>query len=409
MSIAAKHASYPGTVLDIGGSKYMCAHARISPDGINVLATAHAKALHFTSTISNLEAFENILLKTIEGVERRANISIRNLTISLGTPFVTNGLVRLNLSLNREMIEQKHVELLFDSLEKHVTNNQKKLLHFIPQYYVVDGVIVMDPRGLTASKFGVSFLVTMGNPYFLDTIEGIFDRCRLPISKVFSSSYASAIGTLLKEERMFGVVHLDFGGKTTDVTVFNNGNVRQFFSIPLGGEHLTQDISRGLSISPREAERIKALHGSLIYEKGDEHRFLEIEGGENVFSSRRITKQQVSNILKARVDEILESVTEQLKIAGLSEEQRYVITGGGSALLGLKERVALKLKAPVRVGFPLQVSGGKNMVLGPEFSTCAGLLQLTRESEAGDQTVIPKKTKGFFLWDKIKSIIYDTI
>jgi cell division protein FtsA len=409
-TVSGKKITQVMTVLDIGTTKYLCAHGRFQDNALEVFAQAQSKATGISQqgALVDIDGFENAILKTVEAVEHKSNFSVGRISIGLSSPLVMNKIIKINLVLDSEIVEQQHVELLFDSLDRHVTKNNKKLLYFVPQYYLADGVIVLDPRGMRIKRLSCSFMVTVADPKLVDLIYNIFERCRLPIGKIFSSSYASAVGNLVRDEMLFGVGHIDLGGKSTDISVFKDGNLTQIFSLPVGAHDITVDISKGLGISVREAERIKALYGSLLHERGDENKVLDMQNVEGMMASRRVTKNHLINIIRGRLDEILDTIANELKIGGLSADQRYVITGGASVMPGLKDRVALKLKAPVRIGYPLYVSGNeKKVAVGPEFSTCAGLFILTRNAALTTQIKTSKKSKGFLFWDKLKSIIYD--
>src|SRR5260370_39428155 len=84
----------------------------------------------------------------------------------------------------------------------------------------------------------------------------------LQVSDIVLEPLASAEATLADEEKELGVALVDIGGGTTDVAIFSAGAIQHTSVIPLGGNHLTNDIAVGLRTPMHEAEKIKVKFGS---------------------------------------------------------------------------------------------------------------------------------------------------
>lgn len=386
----------------------MCAQGYKNSNAFRILGFGyHAAAGMNSGRITDVSLCEDSILRAVEAAENRSGEVIKDVTVGLGGPYIQNKVIKISVRVGGDIVEDNHVETLFQELLRFSASQDKEVLYFIPQSYTLDGAMgVLDPRGMIANELSGLFFVTLGHRVFMENVMNVMDRCHLSPQQFISSGYASAIGTLLKDEISFGVTHIDIGGRHTDVTTFREGNVVQAFSFPIGGEHITHDISRGIGISYLEAERLKTLYGSTIIERGDEQKLLQATISNEVVG-KQITKKLLATIIRSRVEEILEMITQKIKINMLSAGQRYVLTGGASMLQGIKEKAELILRGPVRLGQPINIIGPDSASTGPEFSVCAGLLALVDKSN--HEIVTPKNTSSKFFWNRLKSWIYEAI
>lgn len=396
-------------VLDVGSTKVMCAQGYTSGNTTKLSGLGYHRASGITDGyITDLKACENSILKAIDLSEGQSGELVSNLSIALGGQAVRSKVVKISVGIKGDMIEDYHVELLFNELMRFAEKQDQKILHFIPQSYMLDGAMgVSDPRGMIAHELSGLFFVTFVKKSFLDNLLNILERCHLTPKQFIASGYASALGCVLTDEMTLGVTHIDIGGRYTDVVSFREGRVVQAFSISVGSNHITQDIAKGIGVNLQEAERLKTLFGSAIIERGDNQKMLQIDS-LNSATDKRIAQYLLTNIIRSRVEEIFEMIMGQMRINLLAQGQRYVLTGGGSLLKDVKQKAELMLKGNVRSGTALNVRNFEGTLMGPEFSVCAGLFKL---AESNRQEVITpnKNTPKRFLIDRIKTWIYDII
>jgi cell division protein FtsA len=148
-------------------------------------------------------------------------------------------------------------------------------------------------------------------------------------------------------------------------------------SVRLGGDHITSDISKGLSVPQAFAERLKTIHGGVLATGMDDREQIEIssETGDWEHDRRKVSRSELIGIIRHRVEEILEDVRDRLVAAGFEQlpSQQIVLTGGGSQLQGLDGLAAKILGPHVRVGRPLRVRGLPQLASGPGFASVVGL------------------------------------
>ena len=146
---------------------------------------------------------------------------------------------------------------------------------------------------------------------------------------------ASAEAVLDEEEKEQGVVLADIGGGTTDIALFLDGSVYHTAVLPVGGNHVTRDIVVGLRAPYQAAEDAKRKWGHAIPSMVDAREEITIEafGSEGAKTEPR---RRLCEIIQARMEEILEMVTAEVKRAVHDDiiSAGIVLTGGGAKLGG---------------------------------------------------------------------------
>jgi cell division protein FtsA len=172
------------------------------------------------------------------------------------------------------------------------------------------------------------------------------------------------------------------------LAVFSEGRFVFTDTIPVGGGHLTFDIARSLQTPLAEAERIKALYGTLVGAQSDEHEVISYPvAGREDGEPAHTTKAYVSGVVRQRFQSLLGLVTERLEQGGVGAiaGDNVVVMGGGGQLVGVADYAANVLGRPVRVSRPEPVSGLPPVMCGPAFATVVGLLGAA--VQAGNETL----------------------
>src|SRR5690606_6703336 len=209
-------------------------------------------------------------------------------------------------------------------------------------------------------------------------IELVLNRCHLQIEALMATPYASGLSTLVDDEAQLGVACIDFGGATTTVSVFADGQLVYADAIAIGGHHLTLDLARQLSVSVADAERLKTVYGSVLPGQADERDLIPIvpvgSGADEV--PGQIPRSYITRVIRPRVEEILTAVRDRMQATGMMDVcgRRVVLTGGGSELTGLPEVARRVLARNIRNGRPMGISGLPEMAKGAAFATVAGML-----------------------------------
>ena len=179
------------------------------------------------------------------------------------------------------------------------------------------------------------------------------------------------------DELREGVVLVDIGGGTTDVAIFLDKIIRHTAVIPFGGNIVTKDIKSGLSILEKQAELLKIKFGSAMHADEQDNVIVSIPGLRGR-EPKEISVKNLSEIIRARMTEIIDLVYHEIKVSGYEDKLMtgIVLTGGGAQMKNLKQLVSFITGKETRIGYPNEHLGSKSkdMVVSPMFSTGVGLV-----------------------------------
>jgi cell division protein FtsA len=200
------------------------------------------------------------------------------------------------------------------------------------------------------------------------------NRTGLNVAEVVLAPLAAAEAVLTDEERELGVLLIDMGGGTTDIAVYHDGTVKHTAAIPIGGNHVTNDIAAGLRTPFNDAERLKQRHGfaKAAMVREDERVEVSCVAGKGAGT---ISRQILCEIIEPRLDEIFELVQKEIAKSGYDGALASgIVATGGSMLLGGAVAMAERsFGLPVRLGVPARVGGLVDIINNPVYATAVGL------------------------------------
>jgi cell division protein FtsA len=182
---------------------------------------------------------------------------------------------------------------------------------------------------------------------------------------------------LSEDEKEAGVCLIDIGGGTTDIAIFHDSIIRHTAVIPFGGNILTTDIQHGLMVMAKQAEQLKTRFGKAIAEEASPNEIVSIPGIRNR-TAKEISVKNLSNIIQARMEEVIEMAHAEIISSGYEKRLAggIVITGGGSQLNSLKQLVEYMTGMDARIGYPNEHLGKSKLevVKSPMYATAVGLV-----------------------------------
>jgi cell division protein FtsA len=379
--------------LDLGTTKACCLIAEPKESGLQVVGIGHQAAAGLRAgTIVDMDAAERTIRATVEAAEQMAGTNIREVVVNIGCGAPTSKLIAYDVSVAGHEIGDADLRRILGQAEAAAADPaERDLIHAIPVGYTIDGHRgVRDPRGMVGERLGVNMHLVSAAQGPLRNLVACVQRCHLGIRARVVSPYAAALSCLVEDETQLGVTLLEFGGGSTTIAVFFDGELVHTDAIPLGGINITNDIARGLSTPLAHAERLKTLYGSALPSPSDDRESIRIpligeEDDEE--EDTRIPRSMLIGIIRPRVEEILEMVRNRLEGAGFAgvAGRRVVLTGGSSQLPGVRELAGLVLDKQVRLGRPKAVNGLAEAVSGAAFATGVGLLAFAQRLPGGTQ------------------------
>jgi cell division protein FtsA len=384
-------------VLDVGNSKLCCFIARVESGGrLRVIGIGHQESQGLrTSAIIDMDAAEAAILNAVHAAEQMAGETIRDVVVNLSGGHPTSQSIGVEVSIAGHEVGDIDLRRALTQGRNQCEPQDQELLHFIPVGFSIDGNRgIRDPRGMYGQRLGVNMHVITAESGPVRNLTTCINRCHLDVQAFVVSAYASGLASLVEDEMDLGVTLIDMGGGTTGIAVFYDGNVVYADSVPIGGNHVTSDIARGLSTPLNHAERIKTLYGSAITAPTDEREIIDVPqiGEDERGNANHVPKSILVGIIQPRLEEIFEHVRACLEASGFDRiaGRRVVLTGGASQLQGIRELATLILDKQIRMGRPTRIGGLAEAVSGPAFSTAAGLLTYALQ----EQSDLPKRGFG---------------
>ena len=364
--------------LDIGTSKIACVVAESGPDGrIDVIGigTHPSRGLR-KGVVVNIESTVESIRLAVEEAELMAGVDIQTVYTGIAGSHIRGYNSHGVVATKNNEVAPEDVDRVIDAARAMNIPADQKILHILPQEYIIDHQDgIREPIGMSGVRLEAKVHIVTGAVSSAQNIIKCCNRCDLDVADMVLEQVASSEAVLMPDEKDIGVVLVDIGGGTTDIAVFLDGAIRHTAVIPIGGDHLTNDLVVGLRTSAREADQLKRRYGSCMVSLVSPDEQIEVPsvGGR---PPRPMPRQVMAQILEPRVEELYEMIKAELQRSGFQElvAAGIVLTGGSSLLDGMAELAEEMFDMPVRIGRPQGVGGLVDVVSSPIYATGVGLV-----------------------------------
>lgn len=373
-------------ILDIGTSKVAAAvllagqgvGAKDHPiaAGVVGLGVQRSKGVK-AGVLTDLDEAEAAVRAAIGEAERAAGVHLDSVVVSASCGRIKSQHFTASTDVETGIVTDRDIEQIYSGAREFAERDGRMLLHLNRLGFRLDGAAgAMDPRRLAARQVSAQLHAVTADEAPLRNLLLLIERCYLACDGLVATPYASGLAATTAEERELGVTCIDLGAGTTSIGLFVEGRFVGAEVIPVGSQHITFDIAKALQTPLQEAERIKTLYGTLVSAQSDEHESFSYPlAGEEDGATYQTTKARLTEIIRPRMAQILGLARERMAHNGAAAyaEEKVVVTGGASQILGTAEFTANDLSRPVRLGRPLALPGLPESVAGPQFSTLIGL------------------------------------
>lgn len=384
--------------IDIGTTKICTAIGQSEHGRLRLLGagTAPSKGLRKGIVVNLSETIQSIKT-SLELAEEQSQTVVESACVSVGGAYIRG----LN-SRGETQVRGRNGEIGGDDVERAVSMARDleipenyEVIHVLTQTYCLDGQEgIVDPVGMFGRHLAVKLHLVVNASAIVQNIVNAVNKANVVVEGVVMQQLASAESILSEDEKELGTFVVDIGGGTTDVAVYSQGSVWHSEVLPMGGNLITKDLAIGLKAPIQEAEQIKKMAGSVFPESVPVEEMVEIS---EVGTRRRrtVARRQVSEIVRARCDEVLDAVHQIARKVGLNRDliTGVVLTGGGSLLDGLTDRAEQIFQMPVRLGYPINVVDRDSEICHPAYSTALGLLKYSSQIRDPDGL---GPVRGFF-------------
>ncbi len=384
-------------LIDIGTSKICCLiavpnrcdrTARGVGGGYRIAGIGHQRSRGVKAgVVVDLDEAEHAVRAAVAQAERMAGVRLEEVIVAAACGRMRSSHFAAHAEIESGCVREGDLHRLRAAGQAYAERDGRMLLYLDRLGWRLDGVAgIRDPKGMAGQRLSADLHAITADDAPLRNLALLIERCYLTLGRAVPSPLASALAVTSEEERRLGITCLDVGGGMTAISVFADGRFLFADTVPVGGNHMTFDIARELRTPLAEAERIKALYGTLVAARSDEHEVITYSlAGEDEPALHHTTKARLRSILQPRMEGLLALVRERLQRSKVTSYagERVVLTGGSSQLVGIGEFAANALGRPVRVARPQPIGGMPASACSPAFATVIGLAAAAQVLQAG--------------------------
>ena len=327
--------------------------------------------------IVDLSAASQAIKRSVEKAESTSGLEITTALVSLAGAHVSSVNSRGATGIPGGIIDAEDIARALEQAQAVAIPHDREIVHIIQRGMTVDGQEgVRTPVGMHGYKLEVETHIITAAAATVDNLRQCVGAAGVQVQQFVLNPLASAEVVLTEQERQMGVAVCDIGGGTTDLAIYVNGDVWHTMVLAVGGNHVTQDIAHGLRLPISQAEEVKKQQGYAIRSGvGSEEYFSIRPFGEE--HDVRINRQDLAHIIEARIEETFGLIMQEVKRSGYDGllPAGMVLTGGTSALPGIKRIASEILGMPVRTAQPENMTGLVEKLSSPAYSTSVGLLR----------------------------------
>ncbi|RLE39815.1 cell division protein FtsA [Candidatus Acetothermia bacterium] len=373
--------------LDVGTTKVVALVGNVIDGSIEIIGLGKAESHGLEKgVVVDIGRTISSIRKAVEEAENMADVKISSVYVGIAGKHITSINNSGTVSINRpdRIITEDDVRRVVETAQAIQLPPESEMIHIIPRQYIVDGQDgITDPVGMTGTRLEVDVHIVTGSITAVHNLVRCVEARGIGIEQIVLEPIASSLAVLSSAEKELGVVLMDIGGGTTDISVFRGGDIWFSKVIPIAGEHITNDITVGLQTPIEEAELIKKTAGTALVDSVSEDEKIEVAtiGGDE---KKTVSRKKLAKIIEPRVEELLDLAMQEVEDAGYRDlvPAGLVLTGGTSLLDGIVEFAAQRYGIPVRRGkIPQGIHGLRDIVESPIYATAIGLLRYAVETK----------------------------
>lgn len=369
--------------IDIGTSTVRCVVGHIDETtgqptivGVGVSENSGMRKGTVITLNGPAEAIDN----AVGEAERMSGYQIESATISINGSHIlsthADGMIAVSSS-NHE-VENSDIIRIEEVATLGKIPANREVLEVIPHQYKLDGQDnIKNPIGMIGTRLELdAHVVSVLTPNIIN-LHKAAEFAKIKPNATVVAGIAAARAVLTEQQIENGVILIDIGNATTNIAIYEEGDLQYAAVIPAGGVNITNDLAIGLKVDPNIAEQVKIQQASAISRDSSSGFSIEVDKQMYNFNTA-----DVDEIVNARLEEIFEAVFLHIKRAGRVGKlpSGAVITGGSAQLDGIADYAKEYLGMAARIGRATGIGGITDGIDKPQFATVVGLMQIDSES-----------------------------
>jgi cell division protein FtsA len=381
------------TGLDIGTTKICTIIAEITPESkIDIIGIGLAPSHGLRKGIVvDIDATSRAIKEAYQKAERMAGVNIESAFVGIAGSHISSlnshGVVAV--TGDEKEIKESDIERVMEAAKIIPLSAEEEMIHVLAREFIIDGCAgIKDPLGMSGVRLEVETHIVTGSSTSIQNLVKSVLRAGLDVDDIVLEPLASSESVLTEDEKELGVALVDMGGGTTDLIVFQEGSICYTSVLPVGGNHVSNDIAVGLRTPIAEAEKIKITAGCALKSMAGKDDLIDVMTASGK-TKRQVSRRSLCEVIEPRMQEIFTLVKRELDRVGPRDmtPAGVVLTGGASLLAGADELASQITGLPVRLGEPEHISGLTDVIDNPVyinkgdkvpraiFSTAVGLIE----------------------------------
>ena len=376
----------PRGIIELGNINIKCLIFKIKNNNESeILSTSVtiSEGIH-NGMVVNLTKASKAIRSCISTAEKKAGILLKKINVVFEEPEFLSTKFSKHKKINGSKIHKDDIDFLLKEAKKQLILNDEKqsIIHIFNHNYIVDGkAFAEEPIGVYADSLSheMTFITMPKNN--LKNINQAFIDCDIEIERLISNTFALGVKLLNNKELEFGSILIDVGFEKISLGIFKNLALIHSITLSIGINHIVKDISKVCSLSMDESIVIRDNIDFSF--QNNQNLFDENDYLKNNFfinsSFRKISKNLILDVIKARLDEIFETLKKQIIIPGfnLNSGISFLLTGGGSNLFNIEKYCISFFGSNVKK--TKENNNEKEKDLEKNFSSCLGALKIIKD------------------------------
>jgi len=391
--------------LDVGTSKIVAIVGESQPDGsVEVIGLgSHPSTGLRRGVVVDMASTEQAIQRAVEEAELMAGCEIHSVYAGISGSHIRSLNSDGTVAIKDKEVSEGDVERVLDAARAVPVAADQKILHVLPQEYVIDNQDgIRQPIGMAGVRLEAHVHVVTAALSATQNISKCVARCGLTVDELIMQPLAASYAVLTDDEKDLGVCLVDIGAGTTDIAVFADGAIRHTACIPIAGDQVTNDIAVALRTPTQHAEDIKIKYACALEQLARHDESIQVPSvGDR--TSRQLARQTLAQVVEARYRELFQLIQSELRRSGYEEKVRagLVMTGGASRIEGAEELAEEIFHMPVRLALPQYVTGLSDVVSNAIHATGVGLLLYGNQAGSG-RSLLPA-AGGDTFFDRVRS------
>lgn len=385
--------------IDIGNSEIKVVIAKLDPGHAQPellgVGAAPSHGLRRGMVVDMEETIANVAA-AIQRAEAMAGVKLKRAYVAVNGLHIKNQISRGVIAVSRadNEISQSDIDRVIQAASVVSLPANREIVHVIPRNFIVDGTEnVKNPLGMKGVRLEAEVSIIDGLSPYLRNIAKCVNENGVEVAGLVFAPLAASLSVLDKNQREYGVMHLDFGGGTSSLTIFEEADLLHSAVLPIGSRHITNDLAVALRTSMDVAERVKLEYAATSNEadlrRKENIDLSQLIGEENFI----LPKKQLIRVVDARAGELIDLISAELKNVSRNGmlPAGIVVSGGGANLPGLLSFIKDTLRLPVKLARPLHLDGVVDAAADPSFAVATGLVLWGAERELSGGPKSPRQ------------------